>query len=84
MSKNEVVILRKGELIFPQEVEVVFENGETIREAWDGRDRWKRFLYTKPHKLKSACLDPDNKVLLDINLKNNSKSRLPHKSVPLK
>lgn len=84
MYRNEVVILRKGELIFPQEIEIVFENGETIREKWDGRDRWKRFVYMKPFKLKHAQLDPENKILLDVNFKNNSMSRKPHKFAPFK
>lgn len=82
--RNEVVILRKGELFFPQEIEVVFENGETIREEWDGRDRWKRFVYMKPYKLKHARLDPEDKILLDVNLKNNSMSRKSQKFAPLK
>jgi len=79
-----VVVVRKGELIFPQEILIVFENGEEVRERWDGKDRWTRFTYYKPVELKSAQLDPENKLLLDINHLNNSLTRKPDKLVPLK
>ncbi len=82
--KNEVVVVRKGELIFPQEVLIVFEDGEEVREEWDGRDRWTRFTYYKPVQLRSAQLDPDKKILLDINHLNNSMTRKPDKISPLK
>jgi hypothetical protein len=82
--KNDVVVLRKGELIFPQEILIVFDNGEEIREEWDGKDRWTRFTYYKPVELKSAQLDPENKLLLDVNHLNNSLTRKPDKISPLK
>ncbi len=82
--KNEVVVVRKGELVFPQEVLIVFENGEKIREEWDGKDRWTRFTYYKPVELKSAQLDPEYKLLLDVNHINNSLTRKPDKISPLK
>ncbi len=82
--KNEVVVVRKGELIFPQEILIVFENGEEVRERWDGKDRWTRFTYYKPVDLKSAQLDPEKKLLLDINHLNNSLTRKPNKLMPLK
>ena len=72
MFRNEVVVVRKGELFFPQEILVEFEQGEKILEKWDGKERWKRFVYLRPYKLLSAHLDPKNKVLLDANFKNNS------------
>ncbi len=78
--KNEVVIRREGDLYFPQEILIVFENGEEIRESWDGRSRWKRFEYFKPAKLKMAQIDPENKIPLDINLMNNSRLLKPDKT----
>jgi hypothetical protein len=82
--KNDVVVVRKGELIFPQEILIVFEDGEEVREKWDGKDRWTRFTYYKPVQLKSAQLDPEDKILLDINHLNNSLTRKPDKISPLK
>ncbi len=78
--KNEVTVVRKGELVFPQEILIVFDDGEEIKEKWDGRERWKRFVYFKTSKLKSAQVDPENKILLDINFLNNSRIMNPDKT----
>lgn len=82
--RNAVVVQRKGELFFPQEILVTFENGEEVRERWDGRERWKKFIYERPVKLRSARLDPENKILLDVNLFNNSKVLKPDRATSLK
>ncbi len=82
--RNEVVIVRKGELIFPQEILILFENGEKIREKWDGRDRWKRFVFVKSTRLKSAQLDPSGIMIMDINHINNSMTMNPNKMTPFK
>ncbi len=82
--KNEVVILRKGDLVFPQEILIVFDNGEEIRETWEGKGRWRRFEYIKSHKLKMAKIDPEYKIPLDINQMNNSKLLEPNKTPILK
>jgi hypothetical protein len=70
---NKVAIRRKGELFFPQEILITFENGEEIKKSWDGRARWKKFEFAKPYKIKSVFIDPENKILLDENLMNNSR-----------
>lgn len=82
--KNEVNIVRKGELIFPQEILIIFENGEKILAKWDGRTRWKRFVYYRPNKLESACVDPEHKVVVDVNYMNNSRLLKPSRTSPLK
>jgi len=82
--KNEVVILRKGDLVFPQEILIVFDNGEEIRETWEGKGRWRRFEYIKSHKLMMAKIDPEYKIPLDINQMNNSKLLEPNKTPILK
>ena len=82
--RNEVVVVRKETLVFPQEILIVFENGEETLEKWDGKERWKRFVYFKPYRLKFAQVDPDNKVLLDANYTNNSRVLKPKKTSVLK
>jgi aminopeptidase N len=47
-----VLIQRKGDFILPVEVEVRFDNGDRVREKWDGRDRWVRFSYDKKAKIR--------------------------------
>ncbi|MCX6576743.1 MAG: M1 family aminopeptidase, partial [Candidatus Aminicenantes bacterium] len=82
--RNEVVAVRYGDWIFPQDILIVFENGEKIRETWDGRDRWKRFVYWKPVRLAYAQVDPDRKMVLDVNYTNNSKVLTPKRAPIMK
>ena len=70
--RTMVLVHRKGDFIFPQDVLIKFDNGESVTEHWDGRDRWARYTYDKKAKLVSAQVDPDNAVWLDKNLFNNS------------
>jgi hypothetical protein len=70
--RNEVVVVRKGEWIVPQDVLIVMEGGQTIRETWDGRERWKKFVSFGPRRLDYAQVDPDNRWLLDVDFSNNS------------
>jgi hypothetical protein len=72
--QNEVRVRRLGEFQFPVELEVVFKGGETIRDAWDGRELWKRFSYVRAAKLVSATVDPERKIPLDANYTNNSRT----------
>jgi len=55
-------------------VEIIFEQGEKIREKWDGQEMWKKFRYITPVKVISATVDPDHKIPLDVNYSNNSKT----------
>ncbi len=71
---SSIDIRRLGDFKFPVEIEMVFENGEKIHEAWDGHGLWKKFRYTKATKLVSATVDPDNKIPIDINFTNNSRA----------
>lgn len=73
MYRTEVVVHRKGDFIFPTEVEIRFDNGEKVREHWDGRDRWIRYTYLKKGRVASAEVDPDHRVALDVDFFNNGK-----------
>ncbi len=70
--QSSVSLQRKGDFVMPVEVEIIFDNGEKIREHWDGKDRWKRFSYQKKAKVVSAEIDPDHTVQIDRNNFNNS------------
>jgi hypothetical protein len=67
-----VSLHRKEDFVMPVVVEIKFDNGETIREHWDGKNRWMRFSYQKKAKAVSAELDPDHTVQIDRNNFNNS------------
>jgi len=82
--RNVVVVARIGEWVFPQDILVVFADGSKVRATWDGRDRWKRFVYVGPAKVVSAEVDPDHKWLLDVNFTNNSLVLEPKRGPVLK
>ena len=75
--RTTVVVRRYGEAIFPVDVLVTFENGDQIREKWDGVDRWKAFTYDRPTRARSAQVDPEQVLLLDVNYTNNSRTLKP-------
>ena len=72
-----VVARRHGEGLFPVDVIVTFEDGETVRERWDGRARWTLFEYDRPSRAVSAQVDPDRVLLLDVDYTNNSYTLAP-------
>lgn len=74
MYLSVVKVRRLGEFRFPVEIEMVFDDGEKLREKWDGQDIWKEFRYVKPKKLVSATVDPDKKIPLDLNWQNNTRT----------
>jgi hypothetical protein len=81
---SEVLVRRLGEVKVPVEVLIVFEDGERIRETWDGQYRWKRFVYKRPFQVTEAAVDPKFKLVLDINRTNNSMMRKSSRLAPLK
>ncbi len=72
---NRVELRRLGTFRFPVEIELRFADGSTKQEQWDGRDSWHRLEFESTAKLESAHIDPDYKILLDINFTNNSRRR---------
>ena len=69
----EVVVKREGEAVAPVDVLIVFKNGEQRREQWDGEYRWKKYTYLSDSPVEYAIVDPDVKLVMDINYTNNSK-----------
>ena len=72
LYESYVTVHRKEDFAMPVSVEIKFDNGETIREHWDGQTRWTRFGYVKKAQVVSAELDPDHTVQLDRNKFNDS------------
>jgi hypothetical protein len=70
--QSYVAVHRKGDFVMPIEVEIKFDNGEKVREHWDGQSRWTRFRYEKKAKVVSAEIDPDHTVQIDRDNFNNS------------
>lgn len=82
MYETSVVVRRLGDGMLPVEVLLKFENGEEVREVWDGKAQWKLFSFTKPSRLAFAAVDPDHNILLDVNYANNSRRLNPTPGFP--
>ena len=74
LYQTYVSLHRKEDFVMPVVVEVKFDNGEKVRERWDGQSRWIRYSYVKKAKAVSAEIDPDHTVQIDRNDFNNSKT----------
>jgi Peptidase family M1 domain len=78
--RTSVVVRRYGEALFPVDVVVTFRDGERSVEHWDGRDRWKEYVYDRSVQALTAQVDPDRVLLLDVNYTNNSRTLEPQGS----
>jgi hypothetical protein len=73
VCRSFVWLQRKGDFVMPVEVEIKFDNGEKVREHWDGANRWTRLgPYEKKTRIASAEIDPDHKIQIDRDNFNNS------------
>ena len=69
--RSTVTVLRDGSPV-PQLLRVKFADGSSEDMQWNDDRRWARFVFTKPAKVISAALDPEQKVYLDANKLNDS------------
>jgi len=72
--RNKVLLSRRGDFVWPQDVELRYESGAPARRSWDGVYRWLRYDEPGP-KLRSARVDPEGRLALDVNHSNNSRAR---------
>ena len=63
---------RLGGIMLPVEVLIHFDNGEEVRETWDGISRTKDFIYTGKRKIAWVKIDPEYRIMMDVNYINNS------------
>ncbi len=70
--KTTVELRRLGEVVLPVEVEIELDNGRSIRKSWDGEERWHRIEIRTDSKIKSAVLDPENKIAFETDVNDNS------------
>jgi hypothetical protein len=82
--ENTVVIRRLGGMTVPVEIAVTFAGQPPERVAWDGRDEWKKLTLRRPFRIESAQVDPDRRLLLDVNWLNNAKRLTPDHRVAAK
>jgi hypothetical protein len=72
-----------SELVIPTEILVTFQDGSSLLQPWDGSsdqpttDRTgatRTFSYTGRPAIQSAVIDPERKLLVDLQWSNNGKS----------
>ena len=68
-----VTVVREGTPV-PQVLKVTFADGSVENLRWDDNRRWARFTFVKPSKIVSAELDPEQKIYLDENKLNDSRT----------
>jgi hypothetical protein len=70
--RTDVTVVRKGDFVFPVDVDIKFDDGSTAIEHWDGQDRWIRYQYDRKAKIESAQIDAHGQITLDRDPFNNS------------
>jgi hypothetical protein len=56
-------------------VAVTFEDGTVERIDWPATEAWGRWEWVRPVKVRSAQIDPDRKVFLDVNKLDDGRTR---------
>lgn len=70
--KTEAIVKRWGEVVIPVDVVIELGDGKKIKENWNGKERWHKIEMETDSEIKSAIVDPENKIVLDVNVNNNS------------
>lgn len=81
---SKVEVQRKGDWVFPVEIQVLFEDGRTELVNWSGVEGKAVFEFAGRGKIVSAQIDPQHKIGLDIDLNNNSLVLEPEQTAPWK
>lgn len=71
--RSRIRIQRKHDGVIPVEVQVRFANDSTQVLTWNGEDQWKDLSVRSQHRVVEAFIDPEFKILLDVNRLNNRK-----------
>ncbi len=72
---------RAGEVMLPVDVLIHFKNGDEILEKWDGKARYKDFTYTGYREIEWVKIDPEFRIVMDVNFINNSFTEEPQRTV---
>ncbi len=66
-----VLVVRRGTLSFPVDIDLVAEDGSIRRVPWDGVGDSVRVPYNGKSPLRAVVVDPEHRVLLDEKPENN-------------
>jgi hypothetical protein len=76
-------LYRQGDVILPVEVMIHFNNGDTLKETWDGKERYRDLYYSGNRKIDWVKIDPEYKIRMDADFTNNSITENPDR-VPVR
>ena len=77
LFETTVELRRNGGIILPVEILIELDNGEKILKIWDGEDSRYELKLETDARIRSALIDPENKIILDTNVNNNGLSTKP-------
>lgn len=75
IEEHSVTVERQGDVAIPTEVLVTFADGSTTLEPWDGLETPRTFTYPDRPPIRSAEVDPQRKIVLDLRWADNGLSR---------
>jgi aminopeptidase N len=75
VHEHSVVVARQGDLIIPTQVRITFADGSTVLEPWDGVQAEATFTYPDRPPVRSAEVDPERQVVVDLRWADNGLSR---------
>ena len=75
VDAHSVTVVRQGSLVIPTEVLVTFADGSAALEPWDGVEAEVTFTYPDRPLVRSAEVDPERKLTVDLRWSDNGRSR---------
>lgn len=75
---RSIVTVRRYAAQVPQTLRLTYADGSHEDLNWNDDRRWVRFVVTKPSKVVTAELDPQQRIFLDANKLNDSYSSKSH------
>ncbi len=69
---NRITLEHMGSVHLPVDVVVTMENGETMEWIWDGYHKVKIFEFEHATAVRKVEIDPNHKILIDLDRVNNS------------
>jgi hypothetical protein len=70
---SQVILHRDGDLHIPVDILITLENGESIKEQWDGSGSWRTIQFSNEAKISRVDIDAEYKLVLERNRTNNSR-----------
>jgi hypothetical protein len=79
---RNVIAVRRYASAVPQVVVVTFEDESVERLDWPAGERWGHWELVRPVKVRSAQIDGERKVFLDLNKLDDGRTREARNAVP--